>query len=100
MVDKFYKNAMDSREIMINLRQRLKDEEDRYNKLIQEYRRASVNRVLDHIRSEYRKGRLCNLEILLCHCQNKLHGNIDGVELDLKEGEPFTKIKAEGEQKV
>ena len=49
------------------------------------YRLKSVDRVLDFIRSEYRQGRLCNLEVLLCHCQNKLNGNIDGTELDLGE---------------
>ena len=48
-----------------------------------EYRIESVNRVLDFIRNEYRAGRICDLETLLCHCQNKLNGNIDGIELDL-----------------
>lgn len=50
-----------------------------------EYRMESVDRVLDFIRDEYRAGRICNLEMLLCHCQNKLNGNIDGTELDLDE---------------
>ena len=66
-----------------------------YNSKIVKYRRESVNRVLDFVRSEYRAGRICNLEILLCHCQNKLNGNIDGVELDLDEhlrGVPFEKV--------
>ena len=57
------------------------------------YRVDSVDRVLDFIRSEYRKGRLCDLETLLCHCQNKLNGNIDGTELTLDEGEPFEILK-------
>lgn len=48
-----------------------------------EYRIESVNRVLDFIRNEYRSGRICDIETLLCHCQNKLNGNIDGIELDL-----------------
>ena len=47
------------------------------------YRLESVNRVLDFIRNEYRAGRICDLETLLCHCQNKLNGNIDGTELDI-----------------
>lgn len=70
-----------------------------YNSKILEYRKESVNRVLDFVRSEYRAGRICNLEILLCHCQNKLNGNIDGTELDLDEhlrGVPFEKV---GEKK-
>ena len=58
------------------------------------YRIASVDRVLDFIRREYRCGRVCDLETLLCHCQNKLNGNIDGTELSLDEsykGVPFNK---------
>lgn len=60
-----------------------------------EYRIESVNRVLDFIRNEYRAGRICDLETLLCHCQNKLNGNIDGTELSLDEnlrGVPFEKV--------
>ena len=57
------------------------------------YRLKSVDRVLDFIRSEYRQGRLCNLDMLLCHCQNKLNGNIDGIELTLDKGEPFKILK-------
>lgn len=56
-----------------------------YNSKIVKYRIKSVNRVLDFIRDEYKAGRICDLEILLCHCQNKLNGNIDGMELDLDE---------------
>lgn len=66
-----------------------------YNSKIVKYRKESVNRVLDFVRSEYRAGRICDVEILLCHCQNKLNGNIDGVELDLDEhlrGVPFKKV--------
>lgn len=62
------------------------------------YRLKSVDRVLDFIRSEYRQGRLCNLEILLCHCQNKLNGNIDGTELTLDKGEPFKMLKVGGSE--
>ena len=67
------------------------EEEEKYRNL---YRIESVNRVLDFIRSEYRAGRVCDLDILLCHCQNKLLGNIDGTELSLDEhnkGVPFSK---------
>nr|DAI64674.1 MAG TPA: hypothetical protein [Caudoviricetes sp.] len=66
-----------------------------YNSKIIKYRMKSVGRVLDFIRSEYRAGRICDLEILLCHCQNKLNGNIDGTELDLDDhlrGVPFEKV--------
>ena len=67
---------------------------DNYAELMAIYRIESVNRVLDFIRDEYRVGRICDLETLLCHCQNKLNGNIDGTELDLDEhlrGVPFLK---------
>lgn len=65
-----------------------------YAELIAIYRIESVNRVLGFIRDEYRAGRICDLETLLCHCQNKLNGNIDGTELDLDghlRGVPFLK---------
>lgn len=64
-----------------------------YNLKIIKYRMESVNRVLDFIISEYVAGRLCDLETLLCHCQNKLNGNIDGTELTLEKGEPFKILK-------
>lgn len=66
-----------------------------YNSKIVKYRMESANRVLNFIRSEYRVGRICDLETLLCHCQNKLNGNIDGIELDLDKhlrGVPFKKV--------
>ena len=63
-----------------------------------EYRIESVNRVLEFIRGEYRAGRICDLEALLCHCQNKLNGNIDGTELTLDKGEPFKILKVGGSE--
>ena len=71
---------------LIKIRQHEKEIADirlDYNSKIVKYRMESVNRVLDFIRSEYVAGRICDLETLLCHCQNKLNGNIDGIELDL-----------------
>ena len=64
-----------------------------YNSKIVKYRIRSVNRVLDFIRGEYRAGRICNLETLLCHCQNKLNGNLDGTELTLDKCKPFEILK-------
>ena len=66
-----------------------------YNSKIVKYRMKSVKRVLDFVISEYMAGRICDLGMLLCHCQNKLNGNIDGIELDLDEhlrGVPFEKV--------
>jgi hypothetical protein len=68
-----------------------------YNSKIVRYRMESVNRVLDFIRSEYRAGRICDLETLLCHCQNKLSGNLDGTELDLDEHLKGVSFKKAGE---
>ena len=68
-----------------------------YNSKIVKYRKESVNRVLDFIRSEYRAGRICDLETLLCHCQNKLNGNIDGTELNLDEHSMGFLFKEAGE---
>ena len=72
-------------------REKLENERERF---AYRYRVDSVDRVLDFIRSEYRQGRLCDLEALLCHCQNKLNGNIDGTELTLDKGKPFKILKA------
>lgn len=58
------------------------------------YRLESVDRVLDFISGEYRAGRICDLGTLLYHCQNKLNGNIDGIELTLDKGKPFKILKA------
>lgn len=83
---------------LAEIRQREKEIADirlDYSVKIAKYRMESVNRVLDFIRSEYREGRICDLEPLLCHCQNKLRGNIDGIELDLDEhlrGVSFKKV--------
>lgn len=73
-----------------NKRQALVDELRRCDEMsavtLYEYRVESVCRVLDFILSEYRDGRLISsLDRILVHCLNKLHGNIDGVELDLKQ---------------
>lgn len=80
------------RELSDLAKKREKLENDRKN-FAYSYRVDSVDRVLDFIRSEYRQGRLCNLEALLCHCQNKLNGNIDGTELTLDKGKPFEILK-------
>lgn len=83
---------------LAEIRQREKEIADirlDYNSKIVKYRMESVNRVLDFIRSEYNAGRICDLETLLCHCQNKLNGNIDGTELDLDDrlrGVSFKKV--------
>lgn len=51
-------------------------------KSIHKYRIESVNRVLEYIRFK-KITDPHELDVLLCHCQNKLNGNIDGIELTL-----------------
>lgn len=58
-----------------------------YRELIVKYRIKSVNRVLAYIRTKGITDKR-KLDLLLCHCQNKLSGNIDGTELDLNYEEP------------
>ena len=53
-----------------------------HEKMLSEYRRDSVDRVLSYIRTKKIKD-AHELDLLLCHCQNKLNGNIDGTELNL-----------------
>lgn len=53
-----------------------------YNKMIVKYRIESVCRVLDYIRAA-KITDAKELDTLLCHCKNKLAGNIDGTELEL-----------------
>lgn len=53
-----------------------------HEKMLSEYRRDSVNRVLSYIRTKKITDSK-ELDLLLCHCQNKLNGNIDGIELIL-----------------
>lgn len=50
---------------------------------LEEYRVESVCRVLDFIRMNTKRIDPRKIDTLLCHCQNKLRGNIDGIELTL-----------------
>ena len=48
------------------------------------YRIDSVERVLSYINYKlFKKETPENLDDLIVHCLNKLHGNIDSIELDL-----------------
>ena len=48
-----------------------------------QYRINSVNRVLDYLRIRASLLTPRDIDTYLCHCQNKLHGNLDGLELIL-----------------
>lgn len=60
----------------------LEERKHEREKMLSEYRRASVDRVLSYIRTKKITDEH-ELDLLLCHCQNKLNGNIDGIELNL-----------------
>lgn len=94
-----YKELIESNNRLKTLKENL--EMEKYNNIKNscKYRVKSVNRVLQHIRDEYRANRLCDLEMLLRHCQNKLSGSIDGIELELKEGRPFRFEESEQEKR-
>ena len=52
-------------------------------KLLQ-YRIKSVIRVLDYINDKcWKKEEIRDLHNKVVHCLNKLHGNIDGIEIEL-----------------
>ena len=63
-----------------------------YNDRIIKYRIKSVDRVLDYIRSK-KITDPHRLDLLLCHCQNKLNGNLDGTELNLEEKETDKEVQ-------
>lgn len=52
-----------------------------------EYRINSVYRVLDFIHSNLSNKEKLNFDTLITHCCNKLSGNIDGIEINLKVGD-------------
>ncbi len=53
---------------------------------IEQYRNKSVTRVLEYINDKcWNNENIDDLQNLIIHCLNKLNGNIDGIELSLKE---------------
>ena len=53
---------------------------------IEQYRNKSVTRVLEYINDKcWNNENIDDLQNLIIHCLNKLNGNIDGIELSVKE---------------
>ncbi len=89
-----------NRDHLLNFYQEIEDlrkERDEYIKSVQEldrnitvkvlaYRKNSVYRILDFIHSNqnYILENPSELDTLITHCCNKLNGNIDGIEIELK----------------
>lgn len=68
------------------LREEIRQHEKRIKEIRAEYKdlnKAEVNVVLDYVRSYSRAHKLNEKDIdtYLCHCQNKLNGNIDSTFL-------------------
>ena len=77
-----YSHCKDMLAEIRDLEERAKEMRKEYQQKIVRYRINSVNRVLDFIRfAKITDER--ELDNLLCHCQNKLNGNIDGIEIEL-----------------
>lgn len=68
------------------LREEIKEREKRIAEIREEYKdlnKAEVGVVLDYVRSYTRTNCLMkqDMDMLLCHCQNKLNGNINSTFL-------------------
>lgn len=68
------------------LREEIRQRERRIEEIKAEYKdlnKAEVNVVLDYVRSYSRTHRLNenDIDIYLCHCQNKLNGNLNSTFL-------------------
>lgn len=61
----------------------IKEMELKYEILKRDYRIQSVEKVISFIRIKNKADCVCDIDNLLCHCQNKLSGNIDGIDLSL-----------------
>lgn len=71
--------------------EKLRKDADRITEKISEIRReykdlnkAEVHEILSYVRSYAARLSPSEIDTLLCHCQNKLYGNIDSVFLTLK----------------
>lgn len=77
-----YSHCKDMLAEIRDLEERAKEMRKEYQQEVVKYRIHSVNRVMEFIRfakiTDERR-----LDLLLCHCQNKLNGNIDGTEIEL-----------------
>lgn len=74
------------------LRKETKERQERIDVIRAEYKdlnRTEVKNILDYVRCYVRSGKLevNEIDTLLCHCQNKLNGNIDSVFLTFEEPE-------------
>ncbi len=72
----------------IRLRKEIEERQHRINGIRTEYKdlnEAEVDTVLDYVRTYSDKLSKDEIDTLLCHCQNKLNGNINSVFLTFKD---------------
>ena len=74
------------------LREEIRRREERIEEIRAEYKdlnKAEVNVVLDYVRSYVRQNKLKenDIDTYLCHCQNKLNGNINSTFLSFTDPE-------------
>lgn len=55
--------------------------------LIEKLRKEEVCNVIDYVRSRLNRLDQHRIDVLLCHCQNMLNGNIDNTVLTFSEGD-------------
>ena len=80
-----YKEVNEIKSRIKILEKTIEEEREYLEKQQNRYRIERVCEILDVVRSEYRKGNILYLDTILCHCQNKLYGNIDGIDITLDE---------------
>lgn len=78
-----YKNLIESRKQYCKTLSDAQKCIDEIDQMIEEINKSEVNNVLDYIRSYTRMDYISatKIDTLLCHCMNKLNGNIDSVFL-------------------
>ena len=85
-VNRLYQRCTDITQEIAETKRKLEKLETQKDSALTKYRIESANRVLTHIRCEIGRTSECkDIDKLLFHCQNKLNGNIDGIELSLDE---------------
>lgn len=80
-----YKEVTEIKTKIKNLELLIESEREYLEKKRYQYRTERVCEILGFIRSQYGQGNIVNLDTILCHCQNKLLGNLDGIEITLDE---------------
>lgn len=90
-LERIYESAMYYKEQEKKFINRAEEASNDFLTTMQQYRAKSVERVLNYLMQNWKINSEAEIEYLLTHCKNKLLGNIDGLELTLDDGVPFSK---------